>query len=80
MPGREIFSRCAKALLVVGAGPRTGYDRRMGMRLEIVPEANPETVIVCGEPAIRGAGAPPTTAAAFHAASELMALVERRTR
>jgi uncharacterized GH25 family protein len=38
---KEIFSRCAKALLVTaGAQPR-GFDRPIGLRLEIVPESDP---------------------------------------
>jgi uncharacterized GH25 family protein len=42
-PGREIFSRCAKALLVprtamIGAHP---IDRAIGLRLELISEQNP---------------------------------------
>ncbi len=40
-PGRELFSRCAKALLVSGAGATNGYDRALGFRLEIIPAKNP---------------------------------------
>lgn len=40
-PGREIYSRCAKALVAVGNGPGEGYDRRAGLPLELVPEKNP---------------------------------------
>ena len=40
-PGREVFSRCAKALMTVGAGDGKGYDRVLGLPLELVPEANP---------------------------------------
>lgn len=41
---REVYSRCAKALLAVGplggeAG--SGYDRQAGLPLELVPEADP---------------------------------------
>jgi uncharacterized GH25 family protein len=40
-PSKEIFSRCAKALLVTaGAQPR-GFDRPIGLRLEIVTESDP---------------------------------------
>ncbi len=40
--GREAFSRCAKAVLRVGAGGRAeGFDRRLGLPLEIVPEDDP---------------------------------------
>ena len=36
-PAREIYSRCAKALLQVGAGggPGAGYDRALGLPLEL---------------------------------------------
>jgi Domain of unknown function (DUF4198) len=41
-PAKEIFSRCAKALLAVGgATTGTGWDRPQGLRLELVPEVNP---------------------------------------
>jgi uncharacterized GH25 family protein len=38
---REVFSRCAKALILAGNGPSSGYDRVLGQRLELVPETNP---------------------------------------
>lgn len=38
---REIFSRCAKALVTVGDGPAAGYDRVLGLPLELVPQASP---------------------------------------
>ena len=41
-PSREFFARCAKALVVAGTGPRTGFDRVLGLTLEIVPEKDPE--------------------------------------
>jgi uncharacterized GH25 family protein len=41
-PSREFFARCAKALVVSGSGPRTGFDRVLGFTLEIVPEKDPE--------------------------------------
>ncbi len=37
----EIFSRCAKSLVEVGGDPGTGYDRVLGLRLELIPEKNP---------------------------------------
>jgi uncharacterized GH25 family protein len=43
-PGREIYSRCAKALLVAGDRGAAGFDRVLGFRLEIVPETNPGAV------------------------------------
>ena len=49
--GKEIFSRCAKALLSVGSfgeAPKASYDRPLGLTLEIVPEANP-TVLAVGQ-------------------------------
>jgi len=40
-PSTEVYSRCAKSLLLSGAGPADGFDRPAGMELEIVPERNP---------------------------------------
>jgi len=40
-PSRELFSRCAKALLSAGEGGQTGYDRPFGFVLELIPERNP---------------------------------------
>lgn len=43
-PGLEIFSRCAKTLVRTSspdAGPVTGGDRALGLRLELVAETNP---------------------------------------
>jgi uncharacterized GH25 family protein len=40
-PGREVFSRCAKALVVCGRPSTGGHDRRLGLPLELVPETNP---------------------------------------
>jgi uncharacterized GH25 family protein len=40
-PGRELYSRCAKALVVSGRLATGGHDRRLGLPLELVPEANP---------------------------------------
>lgn len=42
--GREHFSRAVKSLVVAGspdASTLTGYDRTLGLALEIVPQANP---------------------------------------
>jgi uncharacterized GH25 family protein len=41
LPAREIYSRCAKALVLSGSGTTAGYDRRLGLPLELVPEADP---------------------------------------
>jgi uncharacterized GH25 family protein len=40
-PGREIYSRCAKALVACGPSWKERADRRLGLPLELVPEANP---------------------------------------
>jgi hypothetical protein len=40
-PGRELFSRCAKALLPVGARDPGGFDRVLGLTLELVPDRSP---------------------------------------
>ncbi len=42
-PGREVYSRCAKALVLIGKGDdvENGYDRRVGHPLEIVPNTSP---------------------------------------
>ena len=43
-PGREIYSRCAKALVTVGAGSADGFDRTVGLPLELIPEASPSVL------------------------------------
>jgi uncharacterized GH25 family protein len=40
-PGRETYSRRAKALVRVGSGPEDVFTRPIGMTLEIVPGKNP---------------------------------------
>ncbi len=40
-PGREIYSRCAKALVASGPTEAGQADRKLGLPLELVPEANP---------------------------------------
>ena len=40
-PGRERYSRCAKALVRVGAAESRGFDRIAGLPLELVPETDP---------------------------------------
>jgi uncharacterized GH25 family protein len=49
LPAREVFSRCAKALLAVGNGAGPGFDRVAGQRLELVAEKNPYTLAGGGE-------------------------------
>lgn len=39
--GNEVFSRCAKALVAVGGKAGAGYDRVVGLPLELVPEKDP---------------------------------------
>jgi uncharacterized GH25 family protein len=41
-PSKEIYSRCAKALLDAGGGGTSGFDRALGFRLELVPETSPK--------------------------------------
>jgi hypothetical protein len=40
-PGPELFSRCAKALLPVGSADTAGFQRVLGLTLELVPERSP---------------------------------------
>jgi uncharacterized GH25 family protein len=40
-PSRELFSRAAKALVQVGGAGSAGFDRLLGLALELVPERNP---------------------------------------
>ncbi len=39
--GLENYTRCAKTLVQVGEGPALGFERVLGMPLEIVPQINP---------------------------------------
>lgn len=48
-PSREIYSRCAKALVVAGDGAAPGFDRVLGLALELVPEAGPAGLPAGGE-------------------------------
>ena len=41
-PSKEIYSRCAKALLDAGGAGTTGFDRALGFRLELVSETSPK--------------------------------------
>jgi len=41
LPGREIYSRCAKALVSCGLPGKERAFRKLGLPLELVPEANP---------------------------------------
>jgi uncharacterized GH25 family protein len=40
-PGREVFSRSAKALVIAGDGADNSFDRALGLELELIPEKNP---------------------------------------
>jgi len=40
-PSRELFSRSAKLLIAADGSGTTGYDRVLGLTLELVPEKNP---------------------------------------
>jgi len=40
-PGREVYSRAAKALMEVGEAASVGFDRVLGFTFEIVPMNNP---------------------------------------
>jgi uncharacterized GH25 family protein len=40
-PGREAFSRCAKAIVIAGDADGDGYDRVLGFTLELIPERSP---------------------------------------
>ncbi|HEY3170075.1 MAG TPA: DUF4198 domain-containing protein [Thermoanaerobaculia bacterium] len=42
---KEIYSRCAKAIIDAEGGGASGYDRALGFRLELVPEKAPKEVV-----------------------------------
>ena len=52
-PVKEVYSRCAKSLVAVGGGAGPGFDRTLGLPLELVPEANPYTLQGGGELPVR---------------------------
>jgi uncharacterized GH25 family protein len=43
-PSKEIYSRCAKALLDAGGAGAGGFDRALKFRLELVPEKSPKRI------------------------------------
>lgn len=53
-PVKEVFSRCAKAYLKVGGTSGPGYDRVLGLTLELVPEKDPTALV----PAASGSDLP----------------------
>jgi uncharacterized GH25 family protein len=40
-PGNEVYSRCAKSLVAGGGAGEAGFDRVLGLTLELVAESNP---------------------------------------
>jgi uncharacterized GH25 family protein len=52
-PTTEVFSRCAKALVRVGGGAETGFDRVVGLPLELIPEADPTALTTGGDLPLR---------------------------
>lgn len=52
-PSREVYSRCVKALLAVGGTAGTGFDKPVGLALELVAEKNPFEVAPGGETPFR---------------------------
>lgn len=52
-PSRELFSRCAKALLLAGPGKPVGEDRELGFTLELRAEKNPYGLRAGGELPVR---------------------------
>lgn len=51
--GREVFSRCAKSLIAVSGKGGAGFDRVVGLPLELVPEADPTALPAGGELPLR---------------------------
>jgi uncharacterized GH25 family protein len=47
-PSKEIYSRCAKTLLDAGGAGAAGFDRVLGLRLELVAEKSPKKVASAG--------------------------------
>jgi uncharacterized GH25 family protein len=43
-PSKEIYSRCAKTLLDANAAGADGFDRTLGLRLELVAEKSPKSL------------------------------------
>src|SRR6185436_6762797 len=48
-PSREVYSRCVKALLSVGGTAGTGFDKPVGLELELIAEKNPFEIEPGGE-------------------------------
>lgn len=52
-PSTEIYSRCAKAILDAGGEGTAGYERKLGFRLELVPELSPKGAASGGSMPVR---------------------------
>jgi uncharacterized GH25 family protein len=50
---KEVFSRCAKSFLAVGGTSGPGYDRVLGLTLELVPEKDPSSLPPGGDLPVR---------------------------
>lgn len=72
-PGRELFSRCAKAVVRVGDGPAEGFDRAAGLPVELTPLDDPFALKVGDTIRVRatrdGVAIPGATVHAFAAAT-----------
>ena len=47
-PSKEIYSRCAKAVLDAGGGGTTGFGTVLGFRLELIPDTGPKKLTPAG--------------------------------
>ncbi len=52
-PAKEVFSRYAKSYLAVGGAGGPGYDRVLGLTLELVPEKDPTALTTGAELPVR---------------------------
>jgi uncharacterized GH25 family protein len=52
-PSKELYSRAAKCLVQAGATGDTGFDRVLGLTLELVPEKNPYAMTGGGDLPVR---------------------------
>jgi uncharacterized GH25 family protein len=54
-PSTEVYSRCAKSLILSGGGmgPGAGFDRPLGIELELIPEKNPYQLAAGAELPVR---------------------------
>lgn len=50
---REVYSRCAKAIIAAGDAAAEGSDRRLGLPLELTPQRNPYSLRPGGELSVR---------------------------